>query len=210
MPFGRHPITVNGFVMHHQEKRFILILAPTHPVFTILSDEVSYISFMPSGISLGNKIRIIIISLIIQNHPMVKPGRLWNKMPLADNGCFITVCLQYLRQCLLRTVKSFISIPHKTILMTMLTSQYGCTTGTGNGIATVIILKYRPFMPNTVNMGSRSYFTYGMSIYTHCLSGMVITHDKNNVRTPVSYSLFLFLSLHPNRRNKGQQGNSPG
>ena len=48
----------------------------------------------------------------------------------------------------------------------MLTSQYGCTTGTGNGIATVIILKYRPFMPNTVNMGSRSYFTYGMSIYT--------------------------------------------
>ena len=92
----------------------------------------------------------------------------------------------------------------------MLTSQYGCTTGTGNGIATVIILKYRPFMPNTVNMGSRSYFTYGMSIYTHCLSGMVITHDKNNVRTPVSYSLFLFLSLYPNRRNKGQQGNSPG
>jgi hypothetical protein len=26
--------------------------------------------------------------------------------------------------------------------MTMLTSQYGCTTGTGNGIATVIILHY--------------------------------------------------------------------
>ena len=87
----------------------------------------------------------------------------------------------------------------------MLTSQYGCTTGTGNGIATVIILKYRPFMPNTVNMGSRSYFTYGMSIYTHCLSGMVITHDKNNVRT-FTVLPALFLSL--NSRNQWKHGKS--
>ena len=106
MPFGRHPIAVNGFVVHHQEERLVLVTTVIHPFLTILSDEVSHISFMNSSVPLGNKLWVTVFALVIENHPMVKSRRLGNKMPFTDDGSLITVLLQQFGQRLLRTVKT--------------------------------------------------------------------------------------------------------
>jgi hypothetical protein len=56
---------------------------------------------MTSGVILSNELRIAIVALVIENHPMIEAGRLRNKMPLTDDSSFVTVLLQYLGQSLL-------------------------------------------------------------------------------------------------------------
>ena len=46
-------------------------------------------------------------------------------------------------------------------------------------------------MPDTVNIRSRRHFPYRMTINTHSLTGMVITHNKNNIGAFVTDFLFL-------------------
>ena len=101
MPFGRYPIAVNGFVVHHQEERLVLVTTVVHPFLTISSDEVGDVTLMTSGVILSNELRIAIVALVIENHPMIEAGRLRNKMPLTDDSSFVTVLLQYLGQSLL-------------------------------------------------------------------------------------------------------------
>ena len=106
MPFGRYPIAVNGFVVHHQEERLVLVTTVVHPFLTILSNEVGHISFMNSSVPLGNELWVTVFALVIENHPMVKSRRLGNKMPFTDDGSLIAALLQQFRQRLLRAVET--------------------------------------------------------------------------------------------------------
>ena len=85
----------------------------------------------------------------------------------------------------------------------MLTRKDGGTARTGNGVAAVVILENRSFVSDTVDIRSRSDLTDGMPVDTHCLTGMVITHDKDNVRAFILD--VLLLSLQRCRRNKREQ-----
>lgn len=86
--------------------------------------------------------------------------------------------------------------------MAMFTREYGSTARPGNRIATIVILENRSFMPDTVNIRSRCHFPYRMTINTHSLTGMVITHNKDDIGAFVTD--FLFLALHNGGRHKGK------
>ena len=200
MSFCGYPVSMNSFVMHHQKERFVLAFPSVEPFFRVFSNQIRHIPQMTCGIIFSNKMRITIFSLIIQNHPMIETCRLRNKMPLTNNSCLVTICLQYLRKGLLRTVKTFRPVLHETIFMAMFTRKYGSTARPGNRIATIVILENRSFMPDTVNIRSRCHFPYRMTINTHSLTGMVITHNKNDIGAFVTD--FLFLTLYNGGRHK--------
>ena len=203
MSLGRHPVAVYRFMMHHQEEWLTLIFPRVKPLFRVTGNQVRHISPMAGGIFLRNEMRITIFSLIVEDHPMIKPGRTGNKVPFADDGGFVAICLQYLWQGLLRAVETFRPVLHKTVLVAMFTCKDGGTARTGNGIAAIVILENRSFVSDAVYIRSRSDLTDGMPVDAHCLTGMVVAHDKNDVRAFILS--ILFLSLHCCRRDKREQ-----
>ena len=203
MSLGRHPVAVHRFMVHHQEERLVLIFPSVEPLFRVTGNQVRHISQVTGGIFLRNEMRIAIFSLVIKNHPMVEPGRAGNKVPFADDGGFVAICLQYLRQGLLRAVETFRPVLHETVLVTMLTRKDGGTARTGNGVAAVVILENRSFVSDTVDIRSRSDLADGMPVNAHCLTGMVVAHDENDVRALILS--ILLLSLHRCRRDKREQ-----
>ena len=187
MAFGRHPVAVHGLVVHHQEKRLAAFsLTVVQPFLAILRNEVGDIAHVLRRVVLRDEIRIAIVSLVIENHPMVETGRLGNQMPLSDNGRFIAVSLQHFRQSELRTVEPLVGILHESVFMAMLSCQHGSAARTGNGVAAIVVHKHGPFIANAVNVGSRSDFSDWIPVDAHCLAGMVVAHDKYNVRAFVT------------------------
>ena len=73
----------------------------------------------------------------------------------------------------------------------MLSRKYRRTARPGNRIATIFIIEHRAFFSNPVNIRGGSNLSYRMSVDTHCLTGMVIAHNENYIRS------LLVLRCHP-------------
>ena len=76
MPFSRHPIAMSRLVVHHQKKRFLtLSFTVFQPIHTIFSNQVGNIAVMPRSVRLCYEIRVVVIALVIENHPIIESGR---------------------------------------------------------------------------------------------------------------------------------------
>ena len=119
---------MNRLMMDKQAKWFFLIPLIFHPINAHVRYQVGYITFFTNSIIIHvDKIRVIIISLLRNNFPMIKARRQTYQMPLSDDSSLITRFSQQFRNRLLRPIKYTSRIIRKTVGMTMLTSQHTST-----------------------------------------------------------------------------------
>ena len=95
MTFGRPPVAVHGFVVHHHKERLVPV-AVFQPVYGLFGDNVRHVSVYAYRIVLGDEVGVIVFSLIVQDSPIIKSGRLRHQMPFTDQSGLITVRLEYL------------------------------------------------------------------------------------------------------------------
>ena len=95
MAFGRPPVAVYGLVVHHHEERLAPV-AVFQPVHCFFGDNVRDVPVYAYRVVFGDKVGVVIFSLVIQDSPVVKSGRFRDEMPFADKGSLVSVCLEYL------------------------------------------------------------------------------------------------------------------
>src|SRR6187401_2454488 len=128
--FFRHPVAVRRFLLVDQEKRFVLI-SFIQPVDGKISGDISYVAFDSFGNTILNKIRIIILSLTWHYVPVIKPDRIRDQMPFADNGSLVTGTMQNSCNRLLFVIKCAVII-YEAINMTVFTCKHYRTAGSTN------------------------------------------------------------------------------
>src|SRR5690606_30805160 len=114
-----------------------MLLQPVYPHFC---NNISGVTLYPRGVFGINKIRIVIISLIIEDGPLVKTFRLPVKVPFAENGSFVSRLLKKLGKGRLGSIKCF-TVHSESINMAVFPRQYDRSTGTANRVGAKIILE---------------------------------------------------------------------
>ena len=202
MSLGGYPVAVDGFVVHHQEERFTLVGAPVEPFFAVLGYQVGDVPRMAYGVGLGDELRVVVVALVVENHPMVESCGLRDEVPFADYCGFVAVGLQNFGQRLLRAVETFCPVFHKTVFVAVFAGKDCRATRSGDGVAAVVVVERGTFVSDAVDVGCRRNFANRMPVDAHCLASMVVAHNEDDVRPTVLFVGLGFLSVE--RRYDGQ------
>src|SRR5690606_41669496 len=114
-----------------------MLLQPVYPHFC---NNISGVTLYPRSVFGINKIRIVIISLIIEDGPLVKTFRLPVEVPFAENGSLVSRLLKIFRKGRLGSIKCFAVHP-ETVNMAVFPRQDYRSAGTANRVGAKIILE---------------------------------------------------------------------
>ena len=182
-------------MVHHQEEWLLLVAAVVEPLFAVLCYQVGDVAGVAYGVGVGNELRIVVVALVVENHPMVESGRFRNEVPFSDYGSFVAVGLQYFGQGLLGAVEAFCPVFHKPVFVAVFAGEYCCATRSGDGIAAVVVVERSAFVADAVDVWRRCNFSNRVPVDAHCLPCMVVAHNEDDVGTAVGLVGLCFLSV---------------
>src|SRR5690606_27552359 len=124
-------------------------------------------------------------------------------MPLSDQCGLIARFSQYLGQGGLASIKA-IPVLSKPVDMAVFPRQYYRPTGPTYGIGDIAMCKKGTAFSDPINIGRRGHRSDGVLIGTDRLNGMVIRHNKKNIRPFLGNRALLLLPFTGKTEHYGQ------
>src|SRR5690625_7756877 len=94
MIFPREPLSMRSLMVTHQEKWLVFSTLRLYPINRKVSNQVRNITTIYSFFIFRSEYRVIIFSLIDQDFPGVKSGRIRFQMPFSKNRGLISILAQ--------------------------------------------------------------------------------------------------------------------
>ena len=185
---GMLKVVMRSLIMVHQEEGFGFITLFLKPFQCLVSNRIRGMFpgkrdqiLRPGFVAANTKFRIVKLTLPGQYAVIIKICGLLLKVPLADHRSLVTRLLHFTGQMLATAFNSSTQIMHSTG-MGILTGDNSRPTGCTDRVGTKSVLKKNPLLGQSVNCWCRIQFGQTTSIGSNSLRGMVIRHNKKNIR----------------------------
>src|SRR5690606_23142960 len=142
-------------------------------------------------IPVSDKIRIVIMSLIVYNIPIIEALGISVKVPFAKNSGLVSLIVQHFGKGRLVAVKS-VPVHPKAVDMAKISRKDYCSARSTDRIGTVAAVKDGPVFGDPINVGSWCELSQGIPIGTDSLYRMVVRHNIDDIRLLEPF-LFPFL-----------------
>ncbi len=143
-----------------------------------IRDNIRDIAWILFSLAHLDEVRIVVVPLSGKDVPVIEARRVAFEMPLADHDCLVPGLLEEFGKCLLRAVKPQRVVP-QAIEMTVLSGQDYRATGSADAVGAEAVLELDPLFRDAVDIRS---CVDSASVAAHGMGGMVVTHDKKDVR----------------------------
>ena len=101
------PHAMGRLVVHQKTERFVFVALVLHPIDGQIGNDIGDIALALQFFPIAKEIGVVVIALVDEDIPIVKPGGQRSQMPFANHGRLIARALQEFRKSLLIAVKSF-------------------------------------------------------------------------------------------------------
>ena len=133
----RHPVSVRRLVVNQQRERLPALLGPrrqrVEPLDGLVVNDVGHMTFALGLHAIDDEGRIPVVTLANEHIPMIEPGWIALKMPLADDLGAVARGLQKLGESLLRAIE-LVLIGDESVDVTVLAGQHHRARRAADGV----------------------------------------------------------------------------